>query len=341
MTNGSREGRLPFGDDPDTVTRAEFSRGLLQAISNTAVSVLYEDLHGEVVWSLNVPSPWTHNPFQENAKGDPLATEDAMRLAAARRMVLESGNPQTLELQIQAGARTRWFDLWVDADRGSDDRIVGLVITAVETTDHKQREQTLRALLREVSHRSKNLLAIILSIAGQTGRYSGTIETFLGRFRGRIQSIAASQDLVTLSDWRGADLRQLARNQVARYCADPEHNIRITGESPYLNPNAALHVGLALHELAVNSVSYGALARAEGHIDLDARLAEEGERPGLEIAWSERISPTNRATTEKRFGSVALERVVPAALDGSASLDITGGRVKYLLFVPAANYERG
>lgn len=259
-----------------------------------------------------------------------------MQLAAARRLVLQTGAPNTLELQVQTGATVRWFDLWLNAD-SSESGIVGLITTAVETTDHKRREQTLRTLLREVSHRSKNLLAIILSIAGQTSRYSGTTEGFLVRFRGRIQSLASSQDLVTLSNWRGAEFRQLARSQVGRYCADPDRNIHLTGESAYLNPNAALHIGLALHELAVNSVSYGALARTGGHIDLDAQQSRE--RSGLQIAWREDIDPNGRALNEKRFGSVALERVVPAALDGTASLEITPEHVRYELFVPAGNYE--
>lgn len=104
-------------------------------------------------------------------------------------------------------------------------------------------------MLREVSHRSKNLLAIIQSIATQTGRYSGTIEGFLVRFRGRLQSMASSQDLVTSSNWRGANLHELVMGQVARYSADPSRAIRFAGTQPFLNPNAALHVGLALHNL--------------------------------------------------------------------------------------------
>lgn len=285
MKDAVRGGFQQNGRQVDATTRPEFSRGLMQAISNTAVSVLYQDVAYRVVWALNVPEPWTHSPFDGASPDHPLASDDAARLAEARSAVLENGASRTLEVQIRNGGADRWFDVWIDADRDPGNRIVGLVTTAVETTDHKRREQTLRALLREVSHRSKNLLAIILSIAAQTGRYSVTIETFLLRFRGRIQSLAASQDLVTLSNWRGADLRQLARNQISRYCADPERNIVMTGASPYLNPNATLHIGLALHELAVNSVSYGALARAVGQVSIDAQWV----RDGLQIVWSETI----------------------------------------------------
>ena len=105
--------------------------------------------------------------------------------------------------------------------RGKSGSVSGIVSTIVDVTSQKHREQTLRTLLREVSHRSKNLLAIIQSIATQTGRYSGSIDVFLTRFRGRIQSLASSQDLVTSSNWRGATLSELVAGQVSRYCEDP------------------------------------------------------------------------------------------------------------------------
>ena len=212
----------------------------------------------------------------------------------------------------------------------------GVITTAIDVTDRKRREQTLRALLREVSHRSKNLLAIIQSIATQTGRYSGTIDGFLARFRGRLQSLASSQDLVTSSNWRGADLRELVLGQVGRYVTDPARHLHIEGVNPYLNPNAALHIGLALHELAVNSVSYGALSKANGFVTINA---ERGDAGSFTLGWREAIAPHSAAAGERRFGSVALERVVPAALNGSARLAIGERELEYSLSIPAGSFE--
>src|SRR5690606_26338767 len=121
----------------------------------------------------------------------------------------------------------QWFDLWIDADTTPDGTPSGIITTIVETTDQKRREQTLRVLLREVSHRSRNLLAIIQSIATQTGRYSSTVDGFLARFRGRLQSLASSQDLVTSSNWRGADLGDLVHGQAARFSATPQAAVRL------------------------------------------------------------------------------------------------------------------
>ena len=313
----------------------QLGRALLHALHNAGISVLYQDREMKTVWARNMRAPWS----SDTADGsDTLPAAHAERLDAARRGVVESGEASRLELSIPASDGMRWFQVWIDADHDESGKVQGVVTTMVETTEQKRREQTLRTLLREVSHRSKNLLAIIQSIATQTGRYSETLSDFLTSFRGRLQSLASSQDLVTSSNWRGAALHELILGQVGRYSADPRRSLRFEGENPYLNPNAALHIGLAMHELAVNSVSYGALSQPDGHVKVSARIAADNEAPpGLLLVWTERIGAGPR--NEKRFGSVALERVVPTSLNGSATLTMKNGRLEYSLAIPHGNFE--
>lgn len=313
----------------------QLGRALLHALHNAGISVLYQDREMKTVWARNMRPPWASDTADSNGL---LPLAQAERIGAAKRNVVASGNPEHLEFSIPADDGVRWFQVWVDADHDDGGAVQGVVTTMVETTEQKRREQTLKTLLREVSHRSKNLLAIIQSIATQTGRYSETLGDFLTHFRGRIQSLASSQDLVTSSNWRGAALRELVSGQVGRYSADPSRSLRFDGENPYLNPNAALHIGLAMHELAVNSVSYGALSQPDGRIRVSARIAAGSETsPGLLLIWTEKIGAGRR--TENRFGSVALERVVPTSLNGSASLDIDDDRLEYRLTIPRGNFE--
>ncbi|MET0600126.1 MAG: HWE histidine kinase domain-containing protein [Mesorhizobium sp.] len=313
---------------------------LLKALRHTGVTVLYQDSDLKVVWAHNLPAAWSGEDVAGLTDADFLPREAAERMAAAKLTVLSSGRKQTLEIRVSAQDGVRWFDVWIDADRGSDgDGTRGLITTAVETTEQKRREQTLRALLREVSHRSKNLLAIIQSVATQTGRYTDTLDGFLERFRGRLQSLASSQDLVTMSNWRGADLRELVMGQVGRYSADPGRAVRISGANPYLNPNAALHIGLALHELAINSMTFGALSKPDGVVDISASLQTPDAPPaGLVLDWSESIEPQPDISPEKRFGSVALERVVPAALNGKGQFRVGRDKISYTLLVPHGNF---
>lgn len=328
---------------------AETAFGLLHALRNTAVSVLYQHPDLRVVWAQNVPPAWSSDSTVGKCDRDFLPPDIAATLTAAKRAVLSRAAPERLEICIPgiAGEREdQWFELWIDADVAPDGQVRGIATTAVEITEQKRREQTLRVLLREVSHRSRNLLAIIQSIATQTGRHSSTVEQFLARFQGRLQSLASSQDLVTSSNWRGADLRELVLEQVSRYSATPEAAVQIEGERLWLNPNAALHVGLALHELVANSVSYGALSRPGGSVSLATRLEPDtAGHASLLLTWHEEIGrpATEGRTTEhaKRFGSVALERVVPASLNGSASLEIGDGTLDYRLVIPHGNFETG
>jgi len=312
----------------------------MRALGNTGITVIYQDPDLRVAWAHNVPKAWPTSDIAGLHDADYIGAADLKKAQLLKKQLLQDGKPCRFEMRQTIGTGNRWYDVWLDADRSEDGRVLGVVTTLVETTAHKQREHTLRMLLREVSHRSKNLLAVIQSIATQTGRYSGSIDVFLNRFRGRLQSLASSQDLVTSSNWNGARLSELVEGQAARYCDDPAYSIRLEGVDPQLSPNAALHIGLALHELVVNSMSHGALSRPNGYVHLSARLAESEDQAGaMQLVWSEKSPQADDAVPRKQFGSVALERVVPASLDGEAELLIGGGRVEYRLHVPATNFE--
>lgn len=314
-------------------------RGLLRALRNTGIIVFYQNTDLSVAWAQNVPSVWSGDSIVGKTDADFLPASSVSRIVDRKNAVLASGSPEKLEFRDNGDDGGRWYDMWIDADVSDGGEILGIVTTVVEITDRKHREQTLRTLLREVSHRSKNLLAIIQSIATQTGRYSASIDTFLERFRGRLQSLASSQDLVTSSNWRGAMLSELIEGQVSRFRGEADDGVRFKGVDVYLNPNAALHIGLALHELVVNSMSHGALSRPHGQVLLTSNLdGGMNGSPILVLTWSERTNAVNM-NDEKRFGSVALERVVPLSLDGNASFDLHAGRLDYRLEVPSANFE--
>jgi two-component sensor histidine kinase len=346
-SGGDNRRGAPAMGQPSPDMGAEIAFGLLRALRNTAVSVLYQTPDLRVIWAQNVPLSWSSDSIVGKSDGDFLPPAVAATVIAAKRGVLSRAAPDRLEICIPGVPQERedqWFELWFDADMTPDGHVRGIVTTAIEISEQKRREQTLRVLLREVSHRSRNLLAIIQSIATQTGRHSTTIGEFLTRFRGRLQSLASSQDLVTSSNWRGADLGELVQSQVSRYSATPETAVRMEGEKPWLNPNAALHVGLALHELVANSVSYGALSRPDGSVTLVARLEPDAAgHADLLLMWHETIGRQAKngeaKEREKRFGSVALERVVPASLNGSASLKIENGALDYKLVIPFGNFE--
>ncbi len=211
-----------------------------------------------------------------------------------------------------------------------------MLIVVVDLTRDRKREDAFKALLRELSHRSKNLLAIVQSIASQSARTSEDLNAFLTKFYGRIASLSFSQDLVTDSNWRGAYFIELANKQFSRYLADGETRVEITGDNVLLPANAATHIGLALHELIVNSTSYGTLSGVGGSVTLTSRRNTAlDDTPVIEVAWDERFgtSSANRSHSgrRKQFSNVVLERIVPTAIGGSATYQASRLGTKYRL----------
>ena len=114
-----------------------------------------------------------------------------------------------------------------------------------------------------------------------------------------------------------------------------------SGVDCYLTPNAAVHVGLAIHELAVNSAVYGGLADADGSLVIDVcRKRREDGGEAMMVTWNERIPATIELdAVRSRFGSTVLEKVVPVAVGGTARYTISEDAVRYELEIPDFQYE--
>lgn len=265
------------------------------------------------------------------------------------------------------GSQDLWLQFSFEAHRNAQGKLLGLVTTAVNISELRAREDILKILLREVSHRSKNLLAIIQSIAVQTARFCSDKERFLKQFQGRLHSLAASQDLITDSDWHGALLHDLIFAQTHFYtdkrAKGSRFSIDVKGENPYFFPAAALHIGLALHELVINSASFGALARESGAISVTCHALpqESGEIGAFVLTWREQFmqktgeksagkggAAATEAETdftakacgaEGEFGKTVLEKIVPAAVGGASKYSIKNGYIEYILNIPVSQFR--
>src|SRR6185312_10126024 len=128
----------------------------------------------------------------------------AARIIALKHEALASGEPKRAEIAIDDSRGMRWHDLHIEPLRGETGEIIGLTCAAVDMTERKEGEAHLRLLLRELTHRSKNLLAVIQAMARQTARHAGSIDSFLSQFGARVQALAASHDLLIRESWYGA-----------------------------------------------------------------------------------------------------------------------------------------
>ncbi len=315
------------------------AKKVFKALGGTETSVFAQGLDLRYEWVYNAEGSWLGSAETGSLDSTLLSAAAAERSDRLKLDVIQTGEPARFELATSQGPVVRWYDIRVDADRDEDGKICGVLGTCVEITDQKRREETLKTLLRELSHRSKNLLAIIQSLASQTARHSVTVPEFLVRFRGRIQSLAYSQDIVTDTDWRGADMESLVVLQVERYAPDGMEQISVDAHNVYLSPTASLHVGLALHELAVNAASYGSLSVPGGRVDISTRFDERDGETVLVLDWQERNGPRVRSERDPRFGTSTLERIVPNAVGGEAELEYLVDGIRYRLVIPESQFE--
>jgi two-component sensor histidine kinase len=206
-----------------------------------------------------------------------------------------------------------------EADRTLDALASTARVFEQHDKERDERETHVRLIMRELSHRSKNLLAIVLAIARQTARHTTSFSDFESRFNSRIQALADAHDLLVEQQWSGAYIDDLVRAQLAAFGMD---KIACRGERIMLRTEAVQNIALALHELATNASKYGALSTPAGKVDITwARepAADTGES-NLRFTWRESGGPPVTPPAKKGFGCFVLERVTVNAL-GEGTLE--------------------
>src|SRR5947209_7901220 len=136
-----------------------------------------------------------------------------------------------------------------------DGRVVGVAAVHRDMTENRAYEEHLAFTLRELSHRTKNLLAVVQGLAHMIARRSEKIEDFEARFRGCVQALAYSHDLLVQHDWQGASLEELLRVQLAPFGGVDGSKIVMQGPEVFLTPPTMQSLGLIRHELAPNATN--------------------------------------------------------------------------------------
>jgi two-component sensor histidine kinase len=202
------------------------------------------------------------------------------------------------------------------------------------TEELRKAVDQVNILMRELAHRSKNLLAVVQSMARQTLRHTMDKQQFEERFMARLQGLGQAQEELVRNNWRGVEIDKLVASQLTPLTGG--ERVAMEGPAVFLKPEAAHHIGLALHELATNAIKHGALSATEGRVTIAWSITGEGDGRTLSLSWRETgVSiPTGRRGTG--FGFIVLERIVPAGLGGDVDLRIDPGGVSWTLTAPLA-----
>lgn len=262
------------------------------------------------------------------------------QFSALARSALSTGRPQSGEISIKEGDKTRCYELHVEPLPGENDEIAGVTSALFDITERKTHESHLRLVMRELTHRSKNLLAVIQSMARQTARHAGSIDDFLDSFGDRLQAIATSHDLLVQEGWYGASLHDLTHRQLAKYLDGDANRVTLSGPAVHLKPAAAQSFGLALHELAMNAERFGALSIPQGRVEINWRRLQAAARnadDGIEIIWAEHGGPGVTRPTSRGFGSLVVEKNLSRALDAEVALTFEPSGVRCRMLIPASH----
>jgi two-component sensor histidine kinase len=204
----------------------------------------------------------------------------------------------------------------------------------IDIDGRKRSEGHARFILRELSHRTKNLLAVVYAMARQTAKF-GDNSSFAEDFGARLQGLARSHDLLVSSNWIGGPLDDHVRSQLGPFAPLDGHRIRISGPCLMLRPAAVQALGLAFHELATNASKHGALAQANGRISIEWGIENGGGVNTFALTWQEQgLSVAPSPPLRRGFGYTVLSRVVPESLSGEAKYTLDEHGVHWGLRAP-------
>lgn len=298
------------------------------ALRATGVTVFTQDRNLDYTW-VSTDLPGRMPTVSRNR----LPTDQMEAVEPFKRHVLETGEADHAEIRVMSAGTEQWFDLSVHPLRDAAGRIEGLIGGSVEITERKVQEARIRMLMREVTHRSKNLLSVIQAIMRQTAANSTSTEDFERRFSNRLHSLAGSQDLLVQEDWTGASLRELVKSQLSHYSDLVGSQIEMSGPAMQIQPDAAQNIGMALHELATNAAKYGALSIPQGRVRIAWWMPDDTDGR-CHLLWEESCGPTVVVPTRRGFGRVVIERMVARAVNGEVQVSYRPSGVRWELVFP-------
>jgi PAS domain S-box-containing protein len=269
---------------------------------------------------------WTdYTGFDEHDRPDHEGTrvvhpDHAERVFANYMKAIESGTDYEDTFPLRgADGGYRWFLSRAKPIRDPDGAVCWFG-TNTDITEQRDQAEAINVLLREVNHRSKNMLAKIQALARSSlGGDAGLVK----RFEERVGSLAVNQDILVRRDWGDVPVRELVDLQLA-FVDHANAKVTMTGDEMAFTPRASEIIGMALHELATNSLKYGALSLPEGQVAIDW-----GHVPGrrFQMTWHESGGPAVAPPDRRGFGSQLIVDIPARSLEAEVRLEFGQGGV--------------
>jgi len=191
----------------------------------------------------------------------------------------------------------------------ADGNFIGAVNMLVDLTSRKAGEAKEKLLVRELQHRSNNLLSVVQTIASRSLSTAKSLSGAKAIFEARLHALARAHRRLTDSDWIGVELSEIITAELEPFAP----RTKVEGPSITLGPQRAQDFSLAIHELVTNAVKYGALSRLGGDVSVSWKIESNGRGKVLKFHWRERGGPPVAKPSREGFGTLLLNSVLDSA----------------------------
>ncbi|MEO1220244.1 MAG: HWE histidine kinase domain-containing protein [Pseudomonadota bacterium] len=288
----------------------------------------WDERFGKITGLSPVNLPMSQSGFLEQIhERDRAAFEEGLQA------VIDGGEPQDTELRYYPPERPMMW-LQVRSMRVKKNGAAMVVGIIADITERKESTERSDFMMRELDHRVKNLLAIILSIAEITARSNDDIDSYKNDFRGRLESMARTHNLLAQTQWAGSDFRSLVEQEVRSLA--PCDTVTIEGPDLDISPAAAQSLAMFLHELVINALKHGALSQAGGQVSVrwENLSAVPGVGKALRLVWEESGGPLVSEPAREGFGGKVINRIVKRQLHADVTTQWKAEGVKLTAVVP-------
>jgi two-component sensor histidine kinase len=273
--------------------------------------VAWRGLSGSYRHAVDGHSPWradTSNP-QPIAVNDILASDEREDL---KFVVVQEGIRGLAFIPLVAGGKLigkfmTYYNLPHEFDADEINLASTIASQVAFGIDRKRAQDSEKTLIRELQHRTSNLLAVVQAIAHQSLWGSRTLEEAREVFEGRLQSLARANRQLANSNWTGLKLGDLVRQELEPFGG----RVQVQGPEVILSPQQAQNVSMAIHELATNATKYGALSMSEGYVKV--WWDTDGGQPSLKFSWQEVDGPPVKGPERHGFGTSLLKSIFSQA----------------------------
>jgi PAS domain S-box-containing protein len=292
---------------------------LEQAIELTGMGVFSWDRDDPetMLWSddqyaiCGVPSqtPITVNDFKDLVHPDDRTL--GQTLIAEVLQAVDGGDFSLEHRIVRPDGEVRWVMLHQRVRRDAQG-LKSIHGTTLDITDRRTAEEQRQLQMREISHRAKNALTVMMAMVQQAARSSETVAELAELILSRLMAMAKSQELAMTSGGAPVPLSVLV-SQVLEVFDLSRFDIDPALEAVTLQGDTAVSLALLLHELATNAVKYGGLSNDAGRVVLSLQGRKEG---WASVEWREVAGPPVAAPVRKGFGT----RLLATALQSRGGL---------------------